>query len=796
MARHLHNTGKMTSSISQCKGADEQVFKQMRDFLKVHGIPWVLFCGVIAVFIACAAYFLPYFCDDAFISLRYAKRLIDGAGLTWTDGERVEGYTDLLWVLLNAGAGAFGADMIWSARAFGILGVSACIYFVSRAPNSKSINIYRLLSGGLLSALTAPFAVWAVGGLEQGFMTGLLASAMFFLFRAFESDKPSPGHFLLPGLLFALLAVTRADGFVLFFSALLGILITSYAQKRILFSVLIFSLFPMLFIGGQTIFRLFYYGEFVPNTAVAKVAFNFVRLTGGFEYVMRAMTILGIPITFAVAGTMASISRAYRHRFLIPWTMLFGWTGYVIFAGGDSFWVFRQMVPSFAIVMMIIAESVFALEQRIQSHKTVGIFGMLLIASIYFLMQSRHENYVGLKNRGHWEWGGYSTGSLLHDAFYNKKPLLAVDAAGALPYWSELPALDMLGLNDKYLPRHPPPTFGTGPLGHELGDGKYILKRRPDIIAFNHASGDPAPNFPSGKQLFKMPGFHDAYRLVMTRGNIGNRALGKLFVKKEGGPISIVRAPNEVVIPGYFFSASTNNPAEPDVEGRLFISIDKSRTGRFDSLRLEKGTWRLVVSKTPVNGINQEVFCRDHILRPTHLNTGAAPMQPPVITLEEEGDIDISIGPSDRAFKLYEVRLIRTDSQFETVRCLSWATPIEVSAEDLSTRKPNATPWNDPSNIQMRSAGVKVSFDKIIFPGEIDVSLDGNDSYSIEYFSANTSLGKSIAGPAQGVYGLNEYHVSPPDPAKDRAVDSVLISPINGDGKYSIGHIFILSQKQ
>ena len=45
---------------------------------------------------------LPWIVDDAFISLRYADRLVAGEGLTWTDGERVEGYSNLLWVLATA----------------------------------------------------------------------------------------------------------------------------------------------------------------------------------------------------------------------------------------------------------------------------------------------------------------------------------------------------------------------------------------------------------------------------------------------------------------------------------------------------------------------------------------------------------------------------------------------------------------------------------------------------------------------------------------------------------------------
>ena len=42
--------------------------------------------------------------DDSFISFRYAEHLARGHGLVYNVGERVEGYTNLLWTLLVAAA--------------------------------------------------------------------------------------------------------------------------------------------------------------------------------------------------------------------------------------------------------------------------------------------------------------------------------------------------------------------------------------------------------------------------------------------------------------------------------------------------------------------------------------------------------------------------------------------------------------------------------------------------------------------------------------------------------------------
>ena len=66
----------------------------------------------VATLMLVASCYYPYVPDDAFISLRYARRLIQGLGLTFTEGERVEGYSNLLWVLAVSAPGAAraGAD--------------------------------------------------------------------------------------------------------------------------------------------------------------------------------------------------------------------------------------------------------------------------------------------------------------------------------------------------------------------------------------------------------------------------------------------------------------------------------------------------------------------------------------------------------------------------------------------------------------------------------------------------------------------------------------------------------------
>ena len=58
----------------------------------------LLFC-----FVWQSLYYFPYIVDDTFISLRYARNLIDGNGLVYNPGQRVEGYSNFLWVVLEPG---------------------------------------------------------------------------------------------------------------------------------------------------------------------------------------------------------------------------------------------------------------------------------------------------------------------------------------------------------------------------------------------------------------------------------------------------------------------------------------------------------------------------------------------------------------------------------------------------------------------------------------------------------------------------------------------------------------------
>ena len=158
-----------------------------------------LFLPIILLLFHCW-YYLPFLSDDSLISLRYSQRLLDGFGLTWTEGVPVEGYSNLLLVLLVASLGYFSLDLILAVRLIGLL--SIIVVFVANYlcwKDNDEISRSYLLVSQLILACSAPIAVWTIGGLEQPLAAALLALAVMFLWSFFDTAKFT---YLFPSSLF------------------------------------------------------------------------------------------------------------------------------------------------------------------------------------------------------------------------------------------------------------------------------------------------------------------------------------------------------------------------------------------------------------------------------------------------------------------------------------------------------------------------------------------------------------------------------------------------------------------
>lgn len=518
------------------------------------------------------AWMWPYVSDDAFISLRYSQRLLEGNGLTWTDGERVEGYSNLLWVLATALLGKLGLDLVTAARVLGIACTLLTFVVLARLLQPRSLAGCALAAlPPLLIAASAPIATWTTGGLEGPMALLWLAwgSASLIATLAGSHADTNARPWRAAGLPFALLCWTRPDGPLWAAIPCLAILwsMRPHGLGAALRSVAGFASLPIAAVLLQLAFRVLYYSDLVPNTAHVKVELSHQAIRAGSAYNLNALTVLAGPMLCALLGTMAA-PRPVRAIALALFGSLLGWTAYLTLVGGDHFPGFRLWHAALA---PCAALAVLGLRRCADHAGKAAAAGLLASGAIgYSFWQTSTDGLSTFARAEHWEWDGKIIGQTLRAAFAEQKPRIAVDAAGAVPYFAELPALDMLGLCDRTIATSPPPAFVQTVLaragrdmlqGHMRGNGSYVMDQAPDLVLFANPPGLPLAVFASGLDFEGDPRWLQDYRCVVIETGEqpfepgGVRAMSVPLWIRTTGRAGVERTVDRVAIPAYLLGA-------------------------------------------------------------------------------------------------------------------------------------------------------------------------------------------------------------------------------------------------
>ena len=212
--------------------------------------------------------------DDAWISFRVARNLVEHGALTYNlDAPPVEGMTNLLWTLLSALWVWLPVDPLLPARAVGAalhLGAVGLLAHVA----GEEAGERAAWGAGLLSAATGSTAFYAMSGLETPLYTFLFVLAL---------ARLQAGARVSAGLALGALAMTRPEG-VMTGGLLIGLL--ALADRRAALAV---GLPFAGLVGGTELFRLAYYGAWIPNTFHAKAP----QVAGGLDYLGREL-LLGL----------------------------------------------------------------------------------------------------------------------------------------------------------------------------------------------------------------------------------------------------------------------------------------------------------------------------------------------------------------------------------------------------------------------------------------------------------------------------------------------------------------------
>lgn len=517
-----------------------------------------------------------FLADDALISLRYAQRLLAGDGLTFTDGEWVEGYSNLLLVLLSAALGAVGVDLIVAVRVVGSVAAAAAVFAIGWWGARRDLGAG--LTGATLFGGSAAIGIWAMGGLEQALLVGLLSGALTLALAADADADADLRRWSAAGGLLALACLTRPD------APMFVALASAWALWRGWRAALVVCAPGVVAVLGQLAFRLAYYGDWVPNTAHVKLTFTPERLMGGLAYLADGWITAAVFLPIALLGAARAPNRV--RALLLP--VAFAWLAYVAFVGGDIFPARRHLVPAMVPLALL---ATYAWGRR---SAWVGVALAFGAAALHGLVQDQDDTYRHTRVV-RWEWRCGELASAVGRAFREEQPLIAVNAAGCWPYFSGLPALDMLGLNDRHIALHPTPGRGRGHLGHDLGDGEYVLSRAPDLLTFGPWHGMRKPGYLGERTLIELDGFKRNYRLVRFEDQpTGTSAI--VWVKTDSPRIGPKRLPDGSIAVGAHLIADWERTHT------ALIAADGTLTARLapgvftePRIPIPAGTWRVVV---------------------------------------------------------------------------------------------------------------------------------------------------------------------------------------------------------
>ncbi len=424
-----------------------------------------------------------FLADDAFISMRYARNLVEGHGLVWNVGDRVEGYTNFLWVLALAGARALGVDLVHAASLLGCacaLGVVLVAVSLGEALVSPARRWLGLFGGAVVAVNTA-LACWAFAGLEGPLFALLLASSALAFAR---------GRLAVAGLLAGTSALTRPEG--LLWVAALAAAQALYGDRR---GAARAAGAAALVVAPHLLWRRAYYGAWLPNTFHAKVSLTQGHLAAGLDYLSDASAAFGWPLLAAFVVLGAAVRPDRRVAAMAGFTAAY--LGYLAVIGGDGLPMFRFAVPVLPFLAALAARGADVLLGLTDERPVRRAVGALLALAVALGARTptgaQYEIYRYQRDVEIPRWS--AVGRWLR-AVARPGDSVACVPVGAIGYYSGLPLVDMMGLTDSHIARAPIAQGPAGWIGHERRDGAYVLSRRPTYLLLGNVDVTPAPRAP------------------------------------------------------------------------------------------------------------------------------------------------------------------------------------------------------------------------------------------------------------------------------------------------------------
>lgn len=415
--------------------------------------------------------------DDATISMQYARNLAEGFGPNWnTYGDRVEGFTNPLWVAYMA---LFHLLPLSSAvialplQISGAISVILCMVVVKKIADFLSEgNVWVSSLAVLTTAFYYPLSNWSLLGTEVGVLTFLTLLGAWWAMRDASKGQFKPGVYVLMGIS-TLVRIDMAVPYLILWAFLFWFDKTN-RRKHLLWG----ALGLVVFLGGQTLLRLWYYGDPLPNTYYLKMTGmdTFLRIKRGLYVFVKFAWNLG-PVFVALPFLVFAFK---RNRYTLLTMLLFlGQCAYSVYVGGDA-WEHRGGanrfitlgMPFFMILFSMSAVYLFDLLKEHGLKEFAGkargwvtpvvnlcLTGFVFLSLVNFntLLDGNSLKYWLLLQPTVFSPGSqrYAVDGLLVKSLTTPEAKILVGAAGNVAYFAERFSYDLMGKADYEIARQP-----------------------------------------------------------------------------------------------------------------------------------------------------------------------------------------------------------------------------------------------------------------------------------------------------------------------------------------------------
>jgi len=418
-----------------------------------------------------------FLADDMMISMRSARNLVDGFGLVWNPGERLEVFTNLLWTLMMAATDLLRLpDRLASVpiMIITVIGGVACLPLAQRWAQALGANAMtqRLLLVAMI--VNAVLTTNVVVGFEQTLIVTILMAALLYLLEDIRTGAMRPWGYLCLGLI----PLFRMDAAIL--SVATGLWVIYEHPKRLkVIAYLAVAVVPSII---ATLARHAYYGDWLPNTYYLKMSGWPDRLRTGVHYTKGFLYGYGwafVLIALAMWRGGLRWNAAWRAVLIICAAQL----AYGAYIGGDVLGVHRV----FAAVVVLLLAAGFTASQTLFNNKyvpaAIAIVAAALLARSSYIMPGLAEvrrqdsNNIQLALKLNQE----APTALVADGY-----------AGNLFYFApHVRGIDFLGKTDARVAHMAVPHHGTIP-GHNKFDFDYTIgERHPEYVVALYEGASP-----------------------------------------------------------------------------------------------------------------------------------------------------------------------------------------------------------------------------------------------------------------------------------------------------------------